>query len=1131
MAVDSLIESQRKRGQMKRAIVFFGFLAVSCILSRPALSAEDRIAPERTLKSRGVKPLSALRPPGFFPMPVTDVAVFMPPNIKVPENESPIELVKIDILVTVSGLESETATTMTFRNPNGRVLEGNLEFPLPSDASVTGYALDVNGTLVDGVIVPKEKARVVLETEMRKGIDPGILEHVAGNFFRTRIYPVPALGTRLVRVVSVAPLSLRKGDAAMHIPIPRGAVIPNISLEVRVKKGSSKPLIGGFGNLNFTSWTNEWVAKANLRNVTPDNDLFLSLPQLPEQVVALEKFQDEYFASVSAAQTLNSKVPPAVPQKIRIAWDASGSRDSKSVKKDVEFLRALFKEWPSLAVELTIFRNRTESPQSYQVKGGQADALFAALEQVAYDGGTSISTLNFGKKSGENSSPWLVFTDGFESMREDLPKFDSTPLHVVSSASMRNVSLLRFLAEATGGTFVDLAILDTATAVHTLTNPKLTLLRVENPVGDVDEIQSRFLPGSGRASVYAKFKKDTKIQLVFGANGQEILRTEVMLKKSEAAEGQVISRAWAAARAMELAVFAEKNEQELVALGRKYHLVTPGTSLIVLERVDQYLTYEIEPPQNMPQWREQYFALLKNRQQIKTSDQSRKIDTVLSWWSNRIRWWETKHEVGKDFKYRAGGPSKKSGGMVLPTSTGSEESAVDDGNPTPMSNSNAASDSAGSGFAGAGAKGSTSQLSARGFPEADSLRFKTVGSHEEDRNRDAVISIKEWNPTTPYLTEIKTKSGKEAYAAYLGQRASYATSPAFFFDCANYFMKSDPMIAFRILSNLGELKLDNPSLLRAYAWRLQEAGELDLAIDIMSKVRKLRPEEPQSHRDLALMLSLRLDRDKTIKDGVKAVELLNQVILGSWVRFEEIEVIALMELNRVLWAMERIDRSSLRQVKFVDDRLRKLLDLDVRITMSWDADATDMDLHVIEPSGEEAFYGHKLTAIGGLVSRDFTQGYGPEEYIVRKAIPGAYKIRAKYFGSRQQTLLGPVTATATVITNFGRPNEKRQVLTLRLSGAKDMVDIGEINFGDTSSEKQNRFISSTLTHESLKVLKRGMNLESIVNALGPPERQDGGALKVLLYRLADGQQIRIGVGPNLIWVKKIHEGAEIELDL
>ena len=69
----------------------------------------------------------------------------------------------------------------------------------------------------------------------------------------------------------------------------------------------------------------------------------------------------------------------------------------------------------------------------------------------------------------------------------------------------------------------------------------------------------------------------------------------------------------------------------------------------------------------------------------------------------------------------------------------------------------------------------------------------------------------------------------------------------------------------------------------------------------------------------------------------------------------------------------------------VDPRLVKLLDVDVRIILTWDADLTDIDLHVVEPSGETAFYGHNRTVIGGLVSRDFTQGYGPEEYAVRRA--------------------------------------------------------------------------------------------------------------------------------------------------
>ena len=97
------------------------------------------------------------------------------------------------------------------------------------------------------------------------------------------------------------------------------------------------------------------------------------------------------------------------------------------------------------------------------------------------------------------------------------------------------------------------------------------------------------------------------------------------------------------------------------------------------------------------------------------------------------------------------------------------------------------------------------------------------------------------------------------------------------------------------------------------------------------------------------------------------------------------------------------------------------------------------------PDGEEAFYRHQRTSTGGLVSHDVTTGYGPEEYLKKDAAKGTYKVLANYFGSRQQTLLGPATVTATVFTNWGRADEKRQILSLRLDKVKDKLPIGDIN--------------------------------------------------------------------------------------
>ena len=57
-----------------------------------------------------------------------------------------------------------------------------------------------------------------------------------------------------------------------------------------------------------------------------------------------------------------------------------------------------------------------------------------------------------------------------------------------------------------------------------------------------------------------------------------------------------------------------------------------------------------------------------------------------------------------------------------------------------------------------------------------------------------------------------------------------------------------------------------------------------------------------------------------------------------------------------------------------------------------------------------------------------------------------YKIQANYFGSQATRLLGAVTVQADVFTNYGRENEQRKSLTLRLKAAQETVPIGEIEF-------------------------------------------------------------------------------------
>jgi Ca-activated chloride channel family protein len=105
-----------------------------------------------------------------------------------------------------------------------------------------------------------------------------------------------------------------------------------------------------------------------------------------------------------------------------------------------------------------------------------------------------------------------------------------------------------------------------------------------------------------------------------------------------------------------------------------------------------------------------------------------------------------------------------------------------------------------------------------------------------------------------------------------------------------------------------------------------------------------------------------------------------------------------------------------------------------------------MDLWVTEPSGERCDYSHDATTIGGLMSEDFTAGYGPEVYAVRRAMRGTYRLQAEFYGSDAQALTGPTTVQAVVVTDYGRPGERRRAMTLRLSDPKDAIEIGTVRF-------------------------------------------------------------------------------------
>ena len=308
---------------------------------------------------------------------------------------------------------------------------------------------------------------------------------------------------------------------------------------------------------------------------------------------------------------------------------------------------------------------------------------------------------------------------------------------------------------------------------------------------------------------------------------------------------------------------------------------------------------------------------------------------------------------------------------------------------------------------------------------------------DAQEGRVAGITLKKWDPKTPYLKKLKRAKPEALYPEYLKLRRAYSDSSAFFLDVADHFIeRGQKDLALRVLSNIAEMDLENAPLLRILGHRLLQLGQTELAVAVFEEVLEVRAEEPQSYRDLAIAC-------EALGDTRRAAELLWDVVKRPWDRrFEGVGLIALGELNALIvrGGKELIPKG-------MDSRLLMPMPVDLRVVLTWDADNTDLDLWVVDPSGETCKYSHPRTLTGGRMSNDFTGGYGPEEFLIKHALPGKYVVKAHYYGNHQQTLAASTTVQAKITTGFGRKDEKTESVTLRLQGEDEIIEIGGVEIG------------------------------------------------------------------------------------
>ena len=974
----------------------------------------------------------------FFTISSTFAQKIILPQVKVSQedNAKPMQLQDLSIDILVVGQTAVTTMEMTFYNPNSRVMEGEFEFPLSDGQQVSRFALDIDGKLREGVVVDKALGRKAFEDIVRRGIDPGLLEKTEGNNFRARVYPMPRRGTRKILIAFEQELSQKNGQDFYFLPIANAVKLKKFKIHTEVVSRFVKADIQNSLQLDFTQSRNSYISEVEQANYTLDKNIALLFPKIdkPQLITATNGNESYLYGNVTLEkQSLREK---EVPKSIGILWDSSLSNEKRDFAKEYALLDAYFKEIKNTKVTLTTFHIRAAKPVTFEVKDGNWQELREYLEKQVYDGATDGNAMVFPKGADQ----YLLFSDGifnFGAKEFDLPslvKSLQAPVSVIGSLQVANWDKLQYLAGATGGALINLTTQALSEALKALRYQSFQLLGYKLKSGNVTNIypQKGALVGENFTFAGQLSSEEATVVVSLGYPGKVIVEKELTFTKDNttgAGEFALLRRIWAEKKIAQLQREGAL-AKDIDAVGRQYGIVTEGNSLIVLETVADYVRYQITPPKELQR---EYERLINKEKQDKEKEKKEHLDYVIKLSEAQSKWWNTSFPIAgtKPVKNTAERSSDESASVNRYTLAIRGIGSISESSQAELA------EVVVSGYSRSSRK--ERRQNKKAAKETAQVLNDEEESEAEDRSGElsntSKIALNDYNPDTPYLKVMEYADPAKAVETYYKLKKEYGQTPSFYVDVADYFFKKgDTEQAILVVSNLAELSLEDAQLLRVLAYKLSAYKAYPEAVSISRKVVAIREEEPQSYRDLGLALA-------QAGEYQQAIETLYKVVERPWdQRFRDVQLIAMNEINNIINTQKGLRTS------FIDKRLLKKEPVDIRVVLTWDTDNSDMDLWVTDPEEERCFYLYRQTYLGGIISQDVRGGYGPEEFMLKKAPKGNYKIEVNYYGNHSQKQLLPVSLRITFFTHYGTPQEKKQETTVRLSNEREVIEVGSFEF-------------------------------------------------------------------------------------
>jgi tetratricopeptide (TPR) repeat protein len=535
-----------------------------------------------------------------------------------------LSLRKYHVDVHVEDGFARTTIDQTYFNHTMSRLEGTFHFPLPPDASLSRLAMYVNGKLMEGGMAERDFARQTFDNIVRRMQDPALLEWVDGSTFKMRVFPLEARQEKRIILSYTQRLSVQYGRASYRFPAGHSLeTVRDWSFHARVKSGKALTWASDTHPeiLQVSTEKNDLLLDARQRNVKVEGDVAFDLFDGGKQLRGDESARFSTADHDGARYFMvryRPELPVAAERRHRdwvFLFESSGDRDPLLARTQIEVVRTLLanaEHDDTFAIVTAATRPGTFAPEARPTSPENVAAAVQFLEGThlvgVLDLDKALAAAGPFLKAARN--PYLVHVGSghgvlgetrAEALIKRIP--DGVPYVGVGVGKRWNRALMKQAAERSGGFFTqinpDEPISWRAFELYSaLTAPRLLNVRVVD-----DSEKTMFLSQGGTVAqgeevcavtqLAAGAKLPASVTITGTLEGKTFSRSVAV--KNVAAGAGYLPRTWAKLQIERLlAENAQGNKARIVQLSLASYVMTPFTSLLVLENDQMYQQYGVD---------------------------------------------------------------------------------------------------------------------------------------------------------------------------------------------------------------------------------------------------------------------------------------------------------------------------------------------------------------------------------------------------------------------------------------------------------------------------------------------------------------------------------------------------------